>query len=275
VPFVPSLARSYPRRDDGTVPNHESPEPPAALVRYEVADRVATLTMDSPANRNALSRRLVTGLSEGLDRGYADPEVAVLVLRAAGPVFCSGADLTEAVADGMEVTTRTLVALQRQVVAGPKPVVAAVQGPARAGGIGLVAACDVAVASVDATFALTEVRLGLAPAAISLTVLPRMTSRAAAWACLGGEAFDGAAAQQAGLVTLAVPAASLEDAVGEVCAALAKGRAQGMRETKGLLAAPLLAHIDAHGEEVAALSARLFGSHDARQAMQAFLTRGR
>jgi enoyl-CoA hydratase/methylglutaconyl-CoA hydratase len=257
------------------VPNHEPTEPTDALVRYHIAGRVASLTLDSPANRNALSRRLVTDLDEGLDRGYADPDASVLVLRSAGPVFCSGADMAEAVEDGMEVTSRALVALLRKVVAGPKPVVAVVHGPVRAGGIGLVAACDVAVASVDATFALTEVRLGLAPAVISLTVLPRMTSREAALACLGGDVFDGAAAQRAGLVTRAVPSQSLDDTVREVCAALAKGHPQGLRETKRLLAAPLLSRIDAHGEEMAALSARLFGSPDARAAMEAFLARRR
>ncbi len=256
------------------MPNHETNDPAGAPVRYDVTDRVATLTLDSPANRNALSRRLVSGLSAALDRAYDDPAVAVLVLRAAGPVFCAGADLAEAVADGMEATSRALVALQRQVVAGPKPVVARVHGPVRAGGIGLVAACDVAVTATEATFALTEVRLGLAPAVISLTVLPRMTSRAATLAFLGGEVFDGEAAERAGLVTRAVPAESLDQAVGEVCAALAKGRPQGLRETKRLLAAPLLARIDTYGEEMAALSARLFGSPDAREAMQAFLSRG-
>ncbi len=244
-------------------------------VHYQAADRVATLTLDSPGNRNALSRRLVAGLGEALDRGYADADADVLLLRAAGPVFCSGADLTEAVADGMEATSRALVALQRQVLAGPKPVVARVHGPVRAGGIGLVAACDVAVASRDATFALTEVRLGLAPAVISLTVLPRMTSRAAALTCLGGEVFDGDTAAGAGLVTRAVPPEELDDAVREVCAVLAKGHPQGLRETKRLLTAPLVARLDAHGAEMATLSARLFGSPEAREAMQAFLDRRR
>jgi enoyl-CoA hydratase/methylglutaconyl-CoA hydratase len=244
-------------------------------VRYAATDRVATLTLDSPANRNALSRRLVRGLADALDRGYADREVDVLLLRAEGPVFCSGADLAEAVADGMEVTSRALVALQRQVLAGPKPVVARVHAPVRAGGVGLVAACDVAVASTDATFALTEVRFGLAPAVISLTVLPRMTSRAAALTCLGGEVFGSATAAESGLVTRAVPADALDDTVREVCAVLAKGHPQGLRETKRLLTAPLVAHLDAHGEEMAALSARLFGSPEAREAMRAFLDRPR
>lgn len=245
----------------------------AELVHYDVADGVATLTLDSPHNRNALSRALVAQLDAGLARAEADDAATVVLLRAAGPSFCSGADLSEATADGMEETASTLVALQRQVVALAKPVVARVHGHVRAGGTGIVAACDVAVAEEGATFAFTEVRLGLTPAVISLSVLPRMTDRAAALTFLGGEVFDGGTAARLGLVTEAVPAEALDDRVGAVLAALAKGSPQGLRETKRLLGRDLLARIDADGPEVAALSARLFGSDEARAAMQAFLDR--
>lgn len=168
--------------------SHESPD--ESLVRYEVADGVATVTLDSPHNRNALSRRLVTELLAALERAAADEEARVVVLAATGKVFCSGADLSEAAGGSMEEGALTIVAIQRAVAAHPKPVVARLQGPVRAGGIGLVAASDVVVSAEGATFALTEVKLGLAPAAISLTVLPRMTSRAASLAALGGEVFD-------------------------------------------------------------------------------------
>ena len=173
----------------------------------------------------------------------------------------------------MEEGARAIVALQRQIVAMPKPVVAVVVGAARAGGIGIVAASDLAVVAEDATFALTEVKLGLTPAVISLTVLPRLTQRAAALTALGGEVFTGAQAAEYGLVTRAVPAGELDAAVAELTAQLATGAAQGLRETKALLSAPLLADIDARGEEMVALSARLFGSDAARAAMTAFLGR--
>ncbi len=241
------------------------------LVHHEVTERVATLTLDSQGNRNALSRGLVSALVEGLARAEADDDTAVVVIRAAGGTFCSGADLGEAHADGMEETARTLVDLQRCIVALAKPVVARVHGHVRAGGIGIVAAADVALAAAESTFAFSEVRLGLAPAAISLTVLPRMTDRAAALAFLGGEVVDGATACAAGLVTESMPETVLDTRLRQVCASLATGDPQGLRETKQLLARPLLERIDAQGEDLAALSARLFASPVARERMAAFL----
>lgn len=250
---------------------HAAPE----LVHYDVADGVATITLDSPHNRNALSRQLVGELLSGLDRADGDEDVRVVVVAATGKVFCSGADLAEAAGQGMEEGARTIVGIQRAIVTHPKPVVARVQGPVRAGGIGIVAAADVALCSEDATFALTEVRLALAPAAISLTVLPRMTSRAGAWACLSGATFDGRDAAAWGLVTRAVGVDGLDAAVAETCSALVQGAPQGLRETKKLLARDLVDRIDARGDDLARLSANLFGSEEAKAAMTAFLERRR
>lgn len=243
------------------------------LVDYDVADGVATVTLDSPRNRNALSRSLVSGLFAALDSAEADGDVRAVLLRAAGPTFCSGADLGEAREDGMERTSATLVQLQRRLVALPKPVVARVHGQVRAGGIGLVAACDLAISTEDATFAFTEVRLALAPAAISLTVLPRLSDRSAGWSFLTGQTFDGAAAARMSLVTQAVPESGLEQAVEDTLTALGKAHPQGLAETKRLLTAPLLERIDTHGEQVAAQSAELFASEAAREAMLAFVER--
>lgn len=245
------------------------------LVTYDVADDVATITLDSPHNRNALSRQLVTELLAALERAGSDDAARVVVLRSSGRVFCSGADLSEAAAGSMEEGALTIVRLQRAILTLPKPVVVELLGAVRAGGIGIVAAADVVVAATDATFALTEVKLGLAPAAISLTVLPRMTSRAAALAALSGEVFDGTQAASYGLVTTAVPADSLSAEVARVVASLVTGAPQGLRETKALLTRDLVDHLDARGPEVAALSARLFGSDEAKAAMTAFLSRGR
>lgn len=245
------------------------------LVHYAVADGVATITLDSQHNKNALSRALMSQLVERLDHAEQDPTVKVVLLGAEGTVFCSGADLSEAAGGGMERGAHQLAAVLRRIAALAKPVVARVHGAVRAGGIGIVGACDIAIATEDATFALTEVRLGLTPAVISLTVLPRMTSRAAALTFLTGSTFSGAAAVGHGLVTAAVPADRLDAEVDEVCGALAKGHAQGLRETKKLLGGSLVEHIDAGTAEMAALSARLFGSDDAREAMQAFLNRRR
>ena len=243
------------------------------LVHLDVEGPRATITLDSQHNRNALSRQLVAELFAALEAAEADPDVRVVLVRAAGKVFCSGADLSEATADGMEEGARRIVALQRFVVTMSKPVVLRLHGAVRAGGIGLVAASDVVIADEDATFALTEVKLGLAAAIISLTVHARMNPRAAALTTLGGEVFGGRDAAAYGLVTEAVPGDDLDARVDEVCGQLATGAPQGLRESKAILNRDLVARIDAHGEEMAALSARLFASDEARAAMTAFLNR--
>lgn len=243
------------------------------LVHYDVTGALATVTLDSPHNRNALSRQLVAELVGHLEAAEADPDVRVVLLRSADRVFCSGADLSEATTVGMEEGARQIVELQRLVVTMSKPVVTCVLGAVRAGGIGLVAASDVAIVAEDASFALTEVKLGLAAAIISLTVHHRMHPRAAALTTLGGEVFGGTEAAAYGLVTTAVPADRLDEEVVRVCDSLATGAVQGLRESKAILNRDLVARIDAHGEEMTALSARLFASDEAREAMTAFLDR--
>lgn len=245
------------------------------LVHLDVADAVATVTLDSEHNRNALSRQLVTELADRLQRADADPAVRAILVRSAHRVFCSGADLSEAASGGMEEGARAIVALQRQIATADKPVVVELAGPVRAGGLGIVGAADVVLAAESVTFALTEVRLALAPAAISVTLLERFTDRAAAELFLTGRTFDAAEAQAAGLVTRAVPDADLADAVRSVLDDLVQGYPQGLRETKRLLNHDLVARIDALGDDVAARSARLFGSEEAREAMTAFLQRRR
>ncbi|CAA9376655.1 MAG: Methylglutaconyl-CoA hydratase [uncultured Nocardioidaceae bacterium] len=241
------------------------------LVHYSAADGVATITLDSPHNRNALSRLLVTGLFDGLDRAEQDDEVKVVLLRSADRVFCSGADLSEATGEGMAEGARRIVELQRRIVSSPKPVVVRLDGPVRAGGIGIVAAADIAIAAPGATFALTEVRLGLAAAVISLTVFHRMGSRAGSRAVLTGETFDAATAREWGLLTEV--AEDVDAAVDTVLADLGKGHPQGLRESKRVVNAELLEKLDRRGAEMAELSARLFGSDEAREAMLAFLSK--
>ncbi|MFI5692862.1 enoyl-CoA hydratase-related protein [Kribbella sp. NPDC051586] len=243
------------------------------LVHLDVADGVATITLDSPENKNALSQQLTGELLEQLEAAGADDLVRAIVIRSALDVFCSGADMSEATTVGMGVGAQRMVDVQRAIVANPKPVVARVAGPVRAGGTGIVAAADISIAGESATFALTEVRLGLAAATISLTVIPRLTDRAAAYTFLTGNGFDALEAARLGLLTLTVPDADLDAAVDTVLDALLKGVPQGMRETKKLLNRDLLANIDAHGKDLAELSASLFGSPAAQDAMRAFLNR--
>ncbi len=242
------------------------------LVHYEVVEAVGTITLDSPKNRNALSKRLVAELFERLDQAAADESV-VVVIRSKDRVFCSGADLSEASAGGMEDGARAMVEMQRMIVVHPKPVVTRLAGPVRAGGLGIVAASDLVLCSDDVTFAFTESRLALAPAVISLTVLPRLTSRAAADTFLSGRTFGADEAAAMGLVTRSVPAADLDDAVAGACADLKLAHPQGLRETKALLGRDLLRHLDDNAAEMATLSAQLFGSDAAREAMLGFLSK--
>ena len=251
---------------------------PDELVHVEDADGVRTLTLDSQRNRNALSRQLVGELHAAIEGVADDEDLRVVVLQAQGPAFCSGADLEEMTGggeDGRAEGTRNMLATFRAIAAAPTPVVAKVHAPVRAGGIGLVAACDIAVASDEATFALTEVRLGLTPAIISLTVGPRMLDRAKSRTWLTGETFDGVRAAELGLVTEGVPAEDLDETVAGIVAQLTRSPRQGLAETKRLLNEDLVARIDERGEEMASLSARLFGSDVAREQMLAFLDRGR
>lgn len=248
---------------------------PTELVHLEVEGPLATITLDSPHNRNALSRQLVSELTARLDGAGTRPDVRVVLLRSSGRVFCSGADLSEASGGGMEEGTRAIVALQRQILTLDVPVVTELAGPVRAGGIGVVAASDIAIASTEANFALTEVKLGLAAAIISLTVHARMNPRAAALTTLGGEVFGGAEAAAYGLITTAVAPEDLETTVRATCDSLATGAAQGLRESKRILNRDLISRIDERGEDLAATSARLFASDEAREAMTAFLSRSK
>ena len=243
------------------------------VVDYAVDGTVARLTLDSPRNRNALSSALVRELSDGLQRAAANPAVRAVVLGHTGNTFCAGADLSEATGgDPREAAVgraRELTALLRGIVACPKPVIAAIDGHVRAGGMGLVGACDIAIAGPKSTFALTEARIGVAPAIISLTLLPKLDPRAAARYYLTGETFDARRAADIGLVTTA--AEDLAGAVGAVTADLAKASPQGLAASKALTTAGVLAGFDRDAERLAQESAALFVSDEAREGMLAFL----
>lgn len=242
------------------------------LVRVDTARGVATLSLDSPHNRNALSSALIAQLLGGIAAATEDEAVRVIVLSHTGPVFSSGADLKEtaaAVAAGSLPAAR-LGEVLAAVVECPKPVVARVGGPARAGGIGLVAAADIAVCAQEATFAFSEVRIGVIPAVISATVLPRLTPRAAAELYLTGASFDGRRAAQIGLVTEAVPAAELDETVERTCAALVRGAPAALAAAKELLRRPAAAGLRDELNELTSLSLEFFTSAEGREGVAAF-----
>ena len=242
-----------------------------------VGHGVATLTLDSPHNRNALSPRLMSQLSAGLRAALDDDAVRVVVLSHAGRVFCSGMDLKEvAVAGGaVDQPVVSFPELLTAIWESPKPVVARVGGAARAGGIGLVAACDVAVAAGSATFAFTEVRLGVVPAVISVTVLPRLAPRAAHELFLTGEVFDAARAVTAGLVNAAVADSALDAEVQRYVGMLLQGAPGALAAAKALLRRQPAPTMAADFAAMTELSAKHFASAEGREGVAAFAEKRR
>ncbi|MFE5613754.1 enoyl-CoA hydratase family protein [Streptomyces sp. NPDC056470] len=222
---------------------------------------IATLTLDSPENRNALSAALVAELAGTLTECGQDPAVRAVVLTHTGSTFSAGADLKA------PPSPYAFVDLLRQIVELPKPVVGVVRGHVRAGGLGLLGACDIVVASDTSDFALTEVRIGVAPAVISLTLLPKLEPRAAARYYVTGERFGTAEARAMGLVTAG------EDALDAILDGLRKGSPQGLAESKRLVTAKVLETFEREAEDLVQRSATLFASAEAREGMTAFLER--
>jgi methylglutaconyl-CoA hydratase len=247
------------------------------LVHTEVSDGIATLTLDSPHNRNALSPQLMGELTAGLRAALADESVRVVVLSHAGTVFCSGMDLTATAAAGgaVDMPVTAFPELLTAIWESPKPVVARVGGPARAGGIGLVAACDIAVAGWSATFAFTEVRLGVAPAVISVPVLPRLLPRVAHELFLTGEVFDAVRAVAAGLVNSAVENDVLDEEVRRYVDLLMRGAPGALAATKALLRRGSSGSMAEDFAAMAALSAERFASLEGREGVAAFAEKRR
>jgi len=248
------------------------------LVRAERAGGIATLTLDSPHNRNALSERLVDELLASFAVAAQDDAVRTIVLTHTGGTFCAGTDLVDAsVTDGgvdparrrAEQTTQ----LMHSILRAPKPVIGRINGHVRAGGMGLVAACDIVVAGRNSTYGLTESRLGLAASVISLTVLPRMTSRAASHMMLTGSTISAEEALTNGLVTEV--AEEVDTAVDTLCAAFATCSPQGLRESKQLVNYEILAEFERSTDRVIEQSVQLFHSVEAGEGMAAFLEKRR
>ncbi|CAG7653139.1 enoyl-CoA hydratase family protein [Actinacidiphila bryophytorum] len=236
----------------------------APLVRRHTDLAVAVLTLDSPHNRNALSAALIAQLTEALDAADADPQVRAVLLTHTGSTFCAGADLK---AGGIRSGPRLLVELITRIATLTKPVVARADGHVRAGGLGLLAACDIPLAGSAATFAFTEVRLGLAAAVASLPVLVRADPRAAARYLLTGEAFDTAEAVRIGLVT------AHAEALDGILAGLRASSPQGLAATKEITTAQLRERIAATSAGLEQQSIALFESADAAEGIKAALER--
>ena len=251
-----------------------------ALVNTHLDDRgVFTITLDDPENKNALGRALTIELAAAIDRVDADPAVRVAVLTNSGPVFCAGADLRERslagdspVPDADAIDPLTLF---ERILDSPKPWVGRIAGHAVAGGTGLAAALDISVALDAARFGFTEVRVGVAPAIISVICLPKMRRGEAVQAFLRGRRFDGAEAARLGLITSAVGPSELDDAVTAIVDDLLQGGPEALAAAKELVRRiPEMDQANAF-RWAATRSAELFESEEAAEGMAAFLERRR
>ena len=237
------------------------------LVRHEPVDGVATITLDSQHNRNALSSQLIRELGECLDDAEAAGARAI-VLRHEGPAFCAGADLKERAAASGPADSSPMVDVMRRLMDTGRPTIAAVDGAVRAGGIGLMASCDLIVVDRSVTFALTEVRIGVAAAIISVPILRRVPPGKIAAAMLTGEVFDADEARSIGLVTHVSD--DVAATVAALCDGIRAGAPRAVRETKQLLHRVPTLDRDAAFDEMRALSDELFAAPDAQEGMAAF-----
>ncbi|MEI6360759.1 MAG: enoyl-CoA hydratase-related protein [Actinomycetes bacterium] len=246
-----------------------------AAALYDVSAGVATITLNRPEARNRLDAEAVALLVQHFDAAAQDPGVRVVVLTGSGSTFCAGADLAAAAA-GDEAGfagsgPQAMVRLLTTMLDHPKPIVAKVQGHVAGGGNGLVAACDIAVASSDALFAFSEVRVGVAPAVISVACLAVMGRRDAQELFLTGERVDAQRVREAGLVTRIAPPDALDAVVAGYAALLMAGGPEALAKAKRLIRrVPGLSRDEAFAE-TAELSASLFSSAEAHEGMTAYL----
>jgi methylglutaconyl-CoA hydratase len=246
------------------------------LVHYQVRGGVGTITLDSPHNRNALSAQLRHELSAHLDTAIGDDAVRVIVLDHTGPVFCAGMDLKEAGGQGASGQgVNEFPAILERIWLSAKPVVAKLAGPARAGGVGMVAACDIAIAASQATFAFSEVRIGVVPAIISVTVLPRLQARAAHELFLTGETFDADRAVAIGLLNSSVPAEELDAEAARYTGMLALGGPNALAATKRMLREPRSADLGTVFADMLNLSVGFFASAEGQEGITAFAQKRR
>jgi methylglutaconyl-CoA hydratase len=198
---------------------------------------VTTLTLNRPEQRNALNSGLLEELTAALAAAEADPAQRLLVLRGAGPVFCSGLDLHEAVQPDRPTALAGLVERALAALAASRLIsIAAVQGAALAGGAGLMSACDFVVATRDAKFGYPEVRRGLAPALIMTFLRRQLHERDARELLLLGKLFDAAHAQRIGLINrIVADEAALAPEVAFLLDSLRQGAPDALVETKRLL----------------------------------------
>ncbi len=236
---------------------------------YHTANGGAWIRLNRPEKRNALSGLLIAEVYEHIQAANADDAVRCIVITGNGPGFCSGADLKDdrGLPGGRAVTYPELLAAIQD---SPKPVIAAVNGPAFAGGLGLVAASDIAITVETAQFSFSEVRIGAIPAIIAVVCLPKLGTHHGMKLFLTGERFDGRRAVALNLAHRAVPEGGLEAAVQEEIDMIRLGAPNAVMEAKKLVRrVPQLSREEGF-ELTAPWSARMFAADEAVEGMAAF-----
>lgn len=250
------------------------PDAAEAPTSYRVNAGVATISLDLPERKNALTVGLVDSLADHLDRAVADDAVRVVVLTNTGTTFCAGADLkaTEPGVGG-RAGRRSFVEVFEQILDSPKPVIGRIDGHATGGGVGLVAVCDISVMRDDARIGFTEVRLGVAPAIISVVCLPKMRRADASELFLTGDRFTPARAAEVGLINRAVPAEELDATVDGFVSMVVRGGPAALAASKELIrTVPAMERSPAFSW-TAARSGELFRSEEAAAGIAAFRER--
>lgn len=245
-------------------------------IRYEVENRAARVTLARPDVRNAFDERVIAELTDVFTKTADERKARVLVLTGEGTAFCAGADLKwmgkmrdYSFEENIE-DANALARMLRILYEHPLPTIAAVNGAAIGGGNGLVAACDIAVASERAVFSLSEVKIGLVPACIGPYVIERIGIRAARELFLTGERIDAARAKREGLVNDVVSAERLMSRVGEYVAMLESSGPEALRVSKELVREVPRMSLDDAGPFTAEMIARLRVSDEAQEGMSAF-----
>ena len=233
---------------------------------------VTTVTLNRPDKRNALNTDLLGQLCAAVAAAEANATQRILVLRGAGPVFCSGLDLDEAAQPGRAHASADLIAQALRTLAGTRLItIAAVQGAAIAGGAGLMTACDFAVATRDAKFGYPEVRRGLVPALIMTFLRRQLRERDARELLLLGKLFDATHARAIGLVNRVVAdEAALATEVSSLVSSLLQGGPEAVAETKKLLAELWPASVPADLERALAFHLGARNSAEAKEGVAAF-----
>jgi len=241
--------------------------------RYAVEGKAAWITLDRPENRNALSPELVSELGAHLRNASDDPAVRAIVLTGAGRAFCAGADLKVRGDMGDGRSGNPFVEILKLMRDGPKPVIAAVNGAAFGGGLGLVAAADIAIAVESAKFSFSEVRLGLIPAMISVVVLPKLGEHHTLRLFLTGERFDALKALDYGLLHKVAADDGLMRAAQEEVDAIAKAGPIAIAEAKRLVRTVSRLPEEEAFRYAEEKIAALFASEEAAEGMAAFVAK--